>query len=177
MNDFSRTWMTCVWCHNRIGHGMHTMWRSKSCRHAKIRIHASKTHMRMPEGSDELQRRAVLHDPTAQVWRGSDLPTRDQGITVLGCPAIGDDHHETNTKSCCRRFPTSGMCSQLGCCCCNFYLRVVRPDLVVQFARTHDASLWQCMCTILGIPVSHCNFTPCSTASLPLLLVEWDRSA
>ena len=50
-----------------------------------------KTHMwnrsgRMPEGSDELQRRALLHDPTAQVWRGSDLPTRDQGIKVLGCP-------------------------------------------------------------------------------------------
>ena len=31
MNDFSRTWMTCVWCHSRTGHGMHTMWRSKSC--------------------------------------------------------------------------------------------------------------------------------------------------
>ena len=33
VNDFSRTWMTCVWCHSRTGHGTHTMWRSKSCGH------------------------------------------------------------------------------------------------------------------------------------------------
>ena len=70
VNDFSRTSMTCVWCHSRTGHGTHKqeLWTN-----AKIRIHAGKTHMwnrsgRMPEGCGELQRRAVLHDLTAQVW-------------------------------------------------------------------------------------------------------------
>ena len=71
-----------------------------------------------------------------------------------------------NTESCCRQFTTSGM---FGCCCC------IAPQLepisvcalsrlVVQFARTHNASLWKCLCMILGILVtlceSHCNFTP-----------------
>ena len=58
--------------------------------HAKTRIHAGRTHMwnrsgRMPEGCDELQRRAVLHDPTAQVMSLSALP-REQGTKVLECP-------------------------------------------------------------------------------------------
>ena len=33
MNDFSQTWMTSAWCHNRTGFGTHTMWRSKICGH------------------------------------------------------------------------------------------------------------------------------------------------
>ena len=54
--------------------------------HAKIRIHAGKTHMwnrsgRMPEGSDEL---VVLFDPTAWVWRGSDPPRETRGSKCWG---------------------------------------------------------------------------------------------
>ena len=52
----------------------------------------------------------------------------------------------------------------------NFYLCVVRPDLVVQFARIHDASLWQCMSRILGILVTLCDEMAKSTATLPLAL-------
>ena len=96
---------------------------------------------RMPEGSDELQRRAVLHDPTTHVWRGSDLPTQEQGIIVLGCPLGHADFVTAQLKTIAMKHQVLST---------NFHLRVVRPDLVVQFARTHDASLWQCMCTILG---------------------------
>ena len=160
--------------------------------HAKIRIHAGKTHMwnksgRMPEGCDELHRRAVLHDPTAQVWRGSDLPTREQGIKVLGCPLGHADFVTAQLETIARKHPVfwqaipnvrdvqSAWLLLLHCAAAraNFYLRVVRPDLVVQFARTHDASLWQCMCAILGIPVTLCD--EMAKAQLyPLLLVEWD---
>ena len=31
VNDISRSWMTCVWCHSWTGHGTHTTWRSKRC--------------------------------------------------------------------------------------------------------------------------------------------------
>ena len=150
-------WRVCGVSQPDKARDVHNVAEQELWTHAKIRIHAGKTHMwnrsgRMPERSDELQRRAVLHDPTAHVWRGSDLPTQDQGIKVLGV--------------------SFGSCGLRDCAIgearANFYLRVVRPDLVVQFARTHDANLWQC--TILGIPVTlcdemakaTCNFTPCS---------------
>ena len=53
----------------------------ESWTHVKIHIHAGRTHMwnrsgRMTEGCDELQRRAVLHDPTAQVFGGGLLSPR-----------------------------------------------------------------------------------------------------
>ena len=57
----------------------------------------------------------------------------------------------------------------------NFYLRVVRPDLVVQFARNYDASLWQCMCRILGVPAV--TRWPKPLLLYPLLLVECDCEA
>ena len=52
----------------------HTVAEQELWTHTKIRIHAGNTHMwnrsgRMLEGCDELQGRAVLHDPTAQAWR------------------------------------------------------------------------------------------------------------
>ena len=34
----------------------------------------------------------------------------------------------------------------------NYQVRVLRPDAVEQFARTHDARVWQCLCNILKIP-------------------------
>ena len=52
----------------------------------------------------------------------------------------------------------------------NFYLRVVPTDFVVQFARTHNASSWQCTCRILGIPVTLCDEMAKATATFPLAL-------
>ena len=38
-----------------------------------------------------MQRRAVVNNPDARVWLGSEVPTRQQGIKVLGCPLGHDD--------------------------------------------------------------------------------------
>ena len=58
-------------------------------RHAKIRVHEGKTHIwnlvgTKPGICDELQRMAELAQPGARVWRGSEVPTQEQGIKVLG---------------------------------------------------------------------------------------------
>ena len=112
----------------------------------------------------------MLHDPTAQVWMGSALPTREQGIKVLGCP-LG---HATQLEAIARKHQVLLQAIPLLLHCAaaraNFYLRVVRPDLVVHFARTHDASFWQCMCRILGIPVTLCDEMAKATATSPLAL-------
>ena len=91
MNDFSRTWMTCVWCHSRTGHGMHTTVAEQELwTHAKIRIHAGKTHMwntsgRMPEGVTSCSGERCC---TIRQHRSGEGPIskRDPGIKVLGCP-------------------------------------------------------------------------------------------
>ena len=57
-----------------------------------IRVHEGKTHLwnaigESPPGHERLQRTAVLADPAAVVWRGSeDLPSHRCGIKVLGTP-------------------------------------------------------------------------------------------
>ena len=136
----------------------------------------------MPLACDELQRRAVLQDPTAQVWTGSGV--QSQGIKVLGCPlghedfvttqleAIGRNHHVLL-----QAIPTvpdvqSAWLLLLHCAAAraNFYLRVVRPDLAIHFARRHDVSLWQCLSRILGMPENICDDLARSSATLPLAL-------
>ena len=47
---------------------------------------------------------------------------------------------------------------------------VAEQELWTHANRTHDASLWQCMCTILGIPVTLCDEMAKATATLPLAL-------
>ena len=51
----------------------------------------------------------------------------------------------------------------------NYYIRVVRPDLVDNFAQSHDQGLWQCLCTIMDVPEDGDPVTR-ATASLPLSL-------
>ena len=58
---------------------------------AKIRIHGGKTKIWnragiRPQICDELERRARAIDPSAIVWRVSDLPCHQQGLKVLGTP-------------------------------------------------------------------------------------------
>ena len=58
---------------------------------ARIRVHSGKTHVlnrsdRKPPACDELQRRAEMLDEEARVWTGSEIPSIQQGIKVLGCP-------------------------------------------------------------------------------------------
>ena len=64
--------------------------------HARIRVHGGKTHIwnragTKPQVCDILQRQAGETDPEARVWRGSEVPTTEQGIKVLGTPLGHED--------------------------------------------------------------------------------------
>ena len=52
----------------------------------------------------------------------------------------------------------------------NCHLRVIRPELALQFATTHDQHLWGCLCQILGISTSAAHATAKASATLPLAL-------
>ena len=58
---------------------------------ARIRIHGGKTKVWNRGGErlaicDVLERIARVQNPQTVVWRGSDIPSHQQGITVLGTP-------------------------------------------------------------------------------------------
>ena len=52
----------------------------------------------------------------------------------------------------------------------NYHLRVIRPELALQFATTYDQHLWGCLCQILGISTSAAHATAKASAPLPLAL-------
>ena len=52
----------------------------------------------------------------------------------------------------------------------NYLLRVVRPELVRDFAERHDSSLWTCMCEILRVDPGKCSANARNSATLPLAL-------
>ena len=147
--------------------------------HSKIRVHSGKTHVwnrsgRMLPACDELQRRAVLQDPTAQVWTGSGVPTQNQGIKVLGCPLGHEDFVTTQLEAIGTKhqvlwqaIPTVPdvqsawlLLHHCAAARANFYLRVGR----------HDGSLWQCLSRILGMLENLCDDLARSSATLPLAL-------
>ena len=111
---------------------------------------------------------AVQVDPTARVWRGSELPTVEQGIKVLGTP-IG---HKLLRKIQDKRrvlldaisAQTSSQCG----CCSSIALHHVR--ISTSFAQSHDQGFWQCLCTVMNILVDGCDPVTRATASLPLSL-------
>ena len=116
------------------------------------------------------------------MWRGSELPTVEQGIKVLGTP-IG--HHDyvlqmlstiqDKHRVLLMQFPQCQISSQFFCCSftalqhVNHYIRVVRPNLVDNFAQSHDQGLWQCLCTIMDVPADGDPVTR-ATANLPFSL-------
>ena len=59
----------------------------------------------------------------------------------------------------------------------NFNLRVIRPELALQFARGHDARLWQCLSRILGMPENFCDEITRHAATVPLALEVWGWGA
>ena len=60
--------------------------------HARIRVHGGKTHIWNRAGTKPiLQRQAEETDLEARVWRGSEVPTTEQGIKVLGTPLGHED--------------------------------------------------------------------------------------
>ena len=136
-------------------------------RHAKITVHGGKTKVwnstgERPEACHELERVARLSDPEAIVWRGSGIPVDRQGIKVLGAPIghpefvrrqleIVSQEHQTLLS----RIPhvQDTQCAWLLLVHCasaraNYLLRVMHPEAVEEFARRHDAGLWQCLCDV-----------------------------
>ena len=158
-------------------------------RYSRIRVHNGKTHVWnmagvRPEGCDILERLAQQDDLEARVWTGSHVPAVEQGILILGTP-LGHDEYvraQLELKSSehdvlLSRIPSvadvqSAWALLLHCASAraNYLLRVVRPDLVRQFAARHDESIWTCLCQILGVPSDECDITARHTATLPLAL-------
>ena len=53
------------------------------------------------------------------------------------------------------------------CASVNQSFRVLRPELVMEFARAHDAVLWRCMCSILDIVPKQCDALSKHAVTLP----------
>ena len=154
---------------------------------AKIRIHGSKTKIWNRAGirppiCDELERRARAIDPSAIVWRGSEVPCHQQGLKVLGTPLghpefVRQFLEKVTTKHdlLLSRIPAvhdlqSAWLILLHCAAAraNFLLRVVSPDLVEHFAHNHDHQIWECLARILDVDLNQCEAGMKASASLPL---------
>ena len=139
---------------------LHDLAQRELWAHCRIRIHGGKTHVwnqagQKPEACDRLQRVAVQVDPTARVWPGSELPTVEQGIKVLGTPIghhdyvlqmlsmIQDKHRVLLDVIPIVPDVQSAWLLLLHCAAAraNYYIRVVRPDLVDNFAQSHDQTI------------------------------------
>ena len=51
----------------------------------------------------------------------------------------------------------------------NYMLRVVRPEWALDFAQAHDQEVWECLCSILAVPVGEESIARMST-TLPMAL-------
>ena len=157
--------------------------------HSCIRVHVGKTKVWnragiRPLACDMLERIARVQHPSATVWRGSDIPTADQGIKVLGTPLGHPDfvaRHlqrvEQEQQILLDRIPSmsdvqSAWLLLLHCASAraNYQLRIVHPTAVEGFARAHDAGLWQCLSSILHIDPAQCEETVRDAARMPLSL-------
>ena len=161
----------------RVG-TLHSVAQRELWAHRRIRVHGGKTHVwnragQKPEACNRLQRVAEVHDRTARVWRGSEVPLAEQGIKVLGTP-VGHDEYarsllekiQAKQQFLLNAIPTvpdvqSAWLLLLHCASarCNFQLRVVRPELVNSFAESHDQGA-----------VETCDGLTRATATLPLSL-------
>ena len=167
---------------------MYVILQQELWRHARIRVHDGKTQVwnssgNRPEGCDTLDRAARAIDPNfTTVWRGSGTVLAEQGIRILGTPLGHEEHvrrHLNHTidvhTELLQRIPSlpdvqSAWAILLHCANAraNYSLRVVRPELAMEFARAHDAGLWRCLCAILGMAPDVCDALTKETATLPL---------
>ena len=139
-------------------------------RHARIRIHAGKTQVwnaagERPEACDILERIAQAENPGARVWKGSNIPTAEQGVRVLGNPLGHLDYVQTQLTQklaehdvLLQRIPLvtdvqSAWSLLLHCAGgrANYLLRVVRPELVGRFALGPNEGLWECFKRIMKL--------------------------
>ena len=125
--------------------------------HAHISIHH--------EGVEELTRRARLVKPDAVVWKGDHtLLRQQQGIRVLGAPLGSAEYVQSQLEqksveqeTLFHRIPqaqdtqASWLLLMCGATRSNFWLRMVRPDQVQNFAERRDLNVWRCLQALLGI--------------------------
>ena len=73
-----------------------------------------------PPACDQLERRARVSDPEARVWKGSDIPTAEQGVRILGTPLGHPDFVHSYLKNVLNEHVVSPwwrMFNQHGLCC------------------------------------------------------------
>ena len=174
-------------------------------RHCHIRVHAGKTRMWKAAGirrdaCDLLERLAARHN-SGPVWRGSVVPTHQQGVKILGTPLghhdsvqaelelVATDHQVLLDRIPCFPDVHSAWLLLLHCAQAraNYMLRMIPPEAVREFARRYDAELFQCVGHILQQDLSHCGggWTPidpgriglaqCRTSACPSVLGELGR--
>ena len=102
---------------------------------------------------------------------GSDIPSHQQGITVLGTPLGHVDFiaqhllNVTEEQRCLlERIPMvqdvqSAWLLLLHCAAArtNYQLRSVHPGAVEWYARSHDENIWQCLGRILHVDLGMCS--------------------
>ena len=118
------------------------------------------------------------------VWRCSEVPTAQQGITVLGTfqghpdfvrqhsRDVFEEHEWFPTRTSLVKDVQSALFLLLHCAQAraNFLLRAVKPEAVEEFAARHDRSSWWCLAQILGVNVKQCDVGMQEAATLPLVL-------
>ena len=132
--------------------------------HAGIRVHGGKTQVwnmiGIRQGAcDVLEQIAQAADPTGSVWRGSDVPSVQQGIKILGAPLGHPDFVSAYLERTIaehavllERIPLVRdvqsawlllvHCAQVRA---TYLLRSLQPSLSEEFARCHDAGMWGCL--------------------------------
>ena len=156
--------------------------------HAGIRVHTGKTKVWnrvgiRPVVCDVLERIVRTENPHATVWTGSDIPSHQQGVKILGTPLGHSDFVAAHLRRVSaehqdlQRIPSvadvqSAWLLLLHCVAARacFQLRVVGPSAVEEFARHHDQSLWQCLSDILQADLDQCTEEVREAATLPLSL-------
>ena len=157
----------------RVG-AVYAVLQEELLRHAHIRINGGKTHVWNAVGieppvCEALQRIAEVSDPSARVWRGSDIPPHRQGIRVLGATVGHPDYvrraqlemKQAEHQVLLDRIPalpdlqsTWALLVHCAASRANYFLRVV------PFASAHDRSLWTCLCNMMGIAEDTCEASP-----------------
>ena len=174
---------------NRVG-GVYFAIEDALQNHAGISIHGSRTKVWnasgvRPPACDALEEIARTVHPTARVWRGSGVPTEQQGMKILGTPLFGHPDYvrrhlgelAEEQRLLLQRIPrvkdVQGACFLLVHCASaqtNFFLRSVRPEAVAEYARLHDAGLWECFSRILQVDLSTFGQETHDVATLPFVL-------
>ena len=162
--------------------------RQEFWQHCRISLNNGKTRLwnragSFPRDCEILEDAARWVDPDAVVWKGDpDLPLSQQGIKILGVPVGRKEfiEHELDSRATCHaelleKIPNVKdlQCAWLILLCCgvsraNFFIRAVSPDCSLQFATRHEAQIWRCLTTLVGVLPEAVPESAKAAATLPL---------